>query len=80
MIVLKFHYIVNQVLHSFYLVVLQGNLHSICVVISISFLLSYFDLIYYWIFAVEETLIVLTKKLLDGIGIEGENRDHISAI
>lgn len=70
MIVLKFHYVVNQVLYSFYLVVLQGNLHSICVVVSISFLLSYFDLIYYWIFVVEETLIVLTKKLLDGIGIK----------
>jgi len=69
-IVLKFHYVVNQVLYSFYLVVLQGNLHSICVVVSISFLLSYFDLIYYWIFVVEETLIVLTKKLLDGIGIK----------
>ena len=71
-IVLEFHHVVNQVLHSFYLVVLQGDLHCICVVVSISFLLSYFDLINNWKFAVKELLIVLTKQLLDGIRIEGE--------
>ena len=80
MVVLEFHHVVNQVFHSFYLVVLKCNFHRICVVISISFLLSYFDLINNWIFAVKELLIVLTKKLLNGIGIEGEYRDHISAI
>ena len=80
MIVLKFYHVVNQVLHSFYLVVLQGDLHCICVFVSISFLLSYFNLINDWELAVKELLIILTKQLLDGIGIEGEYLDHITAI
>ena len=80
MIVLEFHHVVNQVLHSFYLVVLQGDLHCICVVVSSSILLSYFNLINNWKFAVKELLIILTKQLLDRIGIEGEYLDHITAI
>jgi hypothetical protein len=72
MVVLELHHVVNQVLHSFYLVMLQGDFHSIRIVVSISILLSYFDLINNWKLAVKELLIVLTKQLLDGIRIERE--------
>jgi hypothetical protein len=72
MVVLELHHVVNQVLHSFHLVVFQGNLNRICIVVSISFLLCNFHLVNNWKFTVEELLVVLTEELPDRIGIKGE--------